>query len=306
MELKGFSAGSAGLDLQGAFSLLARNSVHRRPLDESLRTLTEAISRMLIVERVSLWALNGTRDALHCLDLFELTHNRHGAGEVLLEKDFPAYFAALGHEEMIVADDATTHPFTREFRESYLIPNGVVAMLDAPVHVMGELQGVLCIEQVGLHHGWTAVQRMFAAAAASLVALALIQHESSTVSDELEAANARLRAIFRSTRAAVVIANARTGLIVDLNPAAERLFGHAREALIGQPQTLLHPPDEAEHYQQLFSQQVHQADALMHCQVIGANGQPVTVEISAEVVDIGRGEALIQRIFRPMNPRNGG
>lgn len=300
MQLQGFSSSTPALDLQGAYTLLARNSISQKPLDEAIRLLTEAIGRMLIVERVSLWALNDVRNAIHCLDLYELTENRHSAGEILAAADYPGYFAALGREEMIVADDAATHSSTHEFRERYLVPNGIVAMLDAPIHVQGELQGVLCIEQVGLHHGWTAVQRMFVAAAASLVTMALVQHESSAVRNELAEANARLRAIFRATRAAVVIANAESGQIVDLNPAAERLFGHTREALIGQPQTMLHPPDEAERYQQIFARQVHCPDEPIRCQILDANGRMVPVEISAEVVDIGRGEKLIQGIFRPV------
>ena len=208
-----------------------------------------------------------------------------------------------GREEMIVADDPATHPNTHEFRRDYLPENGITAMLDTPIHVRGELQGVLCIEQVGAHNGWTPVQRMFAAAAANLVALTLVQHESATAQEALREANARLRALFETTSDAIVIASAGDGRIVDLNPAAERLFGRPRDELLGQAQTVLHPADSAAFYRQLFADYTSgRARSPVSCEVIDGEGRTVAVEISAQVVELADGEAIIQGVFRPLPP----
>ena len=299
----GSQAISPGLDLQGAFTLLARDADPRRPLDETLRSLTEATARMLIVERVSLWALAQDRLSLHCLDLFELSPARHTSGAVLTAAQYPGYFAGLQREEIIVADDAASHPLTCEFSKDYLTIHSITAMLDTPVHVRSELQGVLCIEQVGLHTGWSSVQRMFAAAAASLVALALVQHESTVAQDELKEANVKLRALFEATADAIVIARADDGGIIDLNPAAERLFGWCRSELLGKPQTCLHPPENRARYRALFDEHVaSNGKAPLACEIVAANGQHVAVEISAQVVDLGNGEAIVQGIFRPLPP----
>lgn len=303
MQLHGLSTHRHGIDLQGAFALLARNAAHDRPLDEALRALTEAVSRMLIVERVSLWALLPDQSAIECLDLYELTGNRHSSGMALSAKRYPAYFDGLRREEMIIADDARTHPCTREFNGDYLIPNDITAMLDTPIHVRGELQGVLCIEQVGPHEGWTPLQQMFAAGAANLVSLALVQHEASGMRDELREANDRLRALFEASGEAIVIARADNGVILDLNPAAERLFGRRRDTLVGKPQTTLHPPENAEHYRQLFNDYTSgRSHAPLACEIVDARGRHIEVEITASVVLASGNEPIIQGIFRPLPP----
>jgi PAS domain S-box-containing protein len=303
MNFQGLTTLSHGIDLQGAFTLLARNAVHGRPLDEALRALTEATARMLLVERVSLWATSADHASIHCLDLYELTPNQHSSGAVLAAADYPDYFAGLRQEAMIVADDAATHPCTHEFARDYLPQRGISAILDTPIHVRNALQGVLCIEQVGAHASWTPVQRMFSAATANLVALALVQHESTEAREELREANARLRALFEATREAIVIARTDDSRIVDLNPAAERLFGRRRADLLGQPQTVLHPPENPEYYRRLFAEHVAgHFSAPLPCDVVDASGRHIAVEITVKVIQQGTGEGLIQGIFRPLPP----
>jgi len=289
-----------GLDLQGAFNLLARDAIHERPIDETLRMLTEVCARMLIVERTGLWALADGRSTLECLDLYNLSLNEHSAGLRLERANYPHYFAGLQREEMIVADDAATHPCTFEFRHDYLLPNGITAMLDTPIHVRGELQGVLCIEQVGPHAGWTPMQRMFAAAVANLVALALVQNEASTVRERLNETSNRLRALFECSNEAVVIARATDGTIIDVNPAASRLLGRPRGELLNRPQTILHPEEDAEHYRRLFSEHTAARQSTpLACEILNAGGERIAVELSAHFIDADAGEGIVQKILRP-------
>lgn len=303
MQLQGLASHRRGIDLQDAFSLLARSTTHDGPLDEALRNLTEAAARMLIVERVSLWALAPDHSMISCLDLYELTENRHSSGMTLSASQHPAYFEGLRREQSIVADDAVTHPYTRELRNDYLLPNNITAMLDTPIHARGELQGVLCIEQVGPHGGWTPLQQMFATGAANLVSIALLQHEARSVRGELNDANQRLRALFEASGEAIVIARADNGLILDLNPAAERLFRCARDTLIGQPQTALHPADKSSYYQRLFTDYTSGCyHAPLACEVVDATGQHIEVEISTTLVLADQDEPIIQGIFRPLPP----
>lgn len=289
-----------GLDLQGAFNLLARKATHERPLDDTLRTLTEVCARMLIVERVSLWALAHGGTAIECLDLYQLSGNAHTSGDVLEETRYPHYFSGLRREESIVADDAATHPCTFEFRADYLLPNGITAILDTPIHVRGELQGVLCIEQVGPHGGWTPVQRMFAAAAANLVALALVQHEASAAREKLRETSGRLHALFEGSGEAIVITRADDGSIVDVNPAATRLLGRPRDELLDQPQSILHPQGEAADYGRLLGEHLGTGSAAPHaCEIVNAAGERIAVELSIRLVDLGAGREIVQGILRP-------
>lgn len=107
-------------------------------LARTIREATEAASCALDIDRVSVWQYDRMRRSIVCEDLFETSSGRHLRGMELDAERFPAYFEAMEAEEMIAADDAITDPRTSEFAESYLIPLGIGAMLDAPIWAGGE------------------------------------------------------------------------------------------------------------------------------------------------------------------------
>lgn len=295
---------SNSLDLQGAFAHLSRRGFAGKDLNEALRQLTESAGRMLNIERVSLWGLTAERSTLECIDLYELSTDRHNAGMKLLAAHYPAYFRALEQGEPIVADDAATHPSTQEFAENYLLMNRISAVLDSPIHVNGELQGVLCIERVGPHSAWTSVQRLFANAVANLVTLAIVQNQSALIRNELRDANARLRALFTGAPDAILIADGKTGHILDANPQAEQLFGRSHGQLVGILQSDLHPPGESARYRRLFEQHVSSgARGPVQGEIINGSGERIAVEISGEVVELGSGQKIIQGVFRRLPGR---
>jgi hypothetical protein len=115
--------------------------------------------------------------------------------------------------------------------------NGISALINSPIHVNGELQGVLCIERVGPHSAWTSVQRLFAHAVANLVSLALLQHQLLQIKEELRDANSLRRAV-AGARDAILISDATPGIFStptrrprncsdDLAAAARRLQSDA-------------------------------------------------------------------------------
>jgi len=147
------------------------------PLEAIVHPISEATARCLEVARVSVWEFNKEKTAIRCLDMY--VEGADGPSpEILLEKrDYPDYFEALLSERSIAANDAHTDPRTREFTEAYLVPQGIGALLDAPIRVGGELHGVLCHEHVGDAREWSATDQSFAASAADLVSLAIADHE---------------------------------------------------------------------------------------------------------------------------------
>lgn len=297
-------APASSLDLQGAFAHLSRRGYAGKDLNETLRQLTESAGRMLNIERVSLWGLGAERSTLECIDLYELSKDQHSRGMTLLAAHYPTYFRALEQGDPIVADDAAKHPCTYEFADDYLLMNGISALLDSPIHVNGELQGVLCIERVGPHSAWTSVQRLFAHAVANLVTLAIVQNQAALMRDELNDANTRLHALFTGARDAILIADARSGHILDANPQAERLFGRSRDRLVGILQSDLHPPGESARYRRLFEQHVSSGAAEpVRGEIVNLGGERIPVEITGEVVELGNGQTIIQGIFRQLAGR---
>jgi GAF domain-containing protein len=185
------------LELQEGIASLSRGAYFKEAsLDMMLSILTESAAQMSGVERVSIWALNNEHQELLCLDLFELSPRRHSKDQSIHASQYPFYFRALRAGSCISADDAYIHPLTAEFAADYLPLHGVTAMLDTPIHIRGELQGVLCLEQVGTHQPWTSAHGLFAQAVANLVTLALVEYEAGEARLQAHAAGERLKAVF--------------------------------------------------------------------------------------------------------------
>jgi two-component system sensor histidine kinase/response regulator len=158
--------------------LAKHDAIYKGNLEEALRMITETGSRVLGVERTSIWTFNEQGAALELLDLYERTPNRHITGFTLAAQDYPSYFQAIAHEEhAIAAHDAHADVRTREFSQSYLIPLGIGAMLDAPIRRRGHVVGVLCHEHVGGPRFWTTEEEYFSSSLATFMTLALEAHQ---------------------------------------------------------------------------------------------------------------------------------
>ncbi len=192
--------------LQDGVARLSRGAYFREAsLDMALSILTESAARISGVGRVSIWGLAGDRQELSCLELFELSAGRHGSGECVRAAHCPAYFAALSDASCIVADDALVHPSTAGFASDYLIRHRITALLDTPIHIRGELQGVLSLEQVVTREPWGSAHQLFAHAIANLVALALVEDEAGQARRQAQTATEHLRVISAPVRAAELL-----------------------------------------------------------------------------------------------------
>ena len=255
---------------------------------------------MLDIERVSLWGLTAERKSLECVDLYELSRNRHSVEVTLHAARYPEYFQALHRGEPIVADDAMKHPSTQAFSENYLLINGISALINSPIHVNGELQGVLCIERVGPHSAWTSVQRLFAHAVANLVSLALVQHQVLQIEEDLRDANSLRLALFAGARDAILISDASTGHILDANPQAEKLFGRQLQQLLGLLQSELHAAGDGLDMRQLRAPAQASDAAVVRSTVVNRDGKIIPVEIIGHEIQLEKGRKIVQGVFRPL------
>lgn len=132
---------------------------------------TPLAARTLDVDRVSIWLFVDDRAAIRCFELYERIRDEHSEGTAIRRADFPHYFRALEERRVIVADDARTHPATRELGATYLVPLGIGSMLDAPIYREGDVIGVVCHERIGPPRKWTQEDVDFAGSVADTIAL---------------------------------------------------------------------------------------------------------------------------------------
>lgn len=290
------------IELQEGVASLSRGVYFKEAsLDMTLSILTESAARMSGVERVSIWALTDDQSELRCLELYELTSGQHSRGGGIGANRYPAYFRALRSEKCIAADDAYQHPSTLEFAADYLPQHKITAMLNTPIHIRGELQGVFCLEQVGSRQPWTTSHRLFAHAVANLVTLALVEYEAEEARRLAVKANERLKAVFDASRDALLLTDGESGVVLDANRQAETLFACSRGDLVGKRQFQLHPEALASEASRNFRRVMEGLLPIdLVSQIQCGDGSVRPVEITTEVADLSDGQRLALEIFRPL------
>jgi PAS domain S-box-containing protein len=176
----------------GLLELTQNEAIISGDLHRAFQAITETASRVLAVERVSIWLFQENRSAIRLQDLYESSARQHSSGTILQADQFPSYFQAVEREEhTLAAHDAHVDPRTCEFSSSYLTPLGIGAMLDAPIRHKGKVVGVLCHEHLGPPRTWSTDEKTVAVSFATMVTLAMESMERQESEKALRQAKER-------------------------------------------------------------------------------------------------------------------
>ena len=213
-------------------SLTTGYAFPNRQFDERLRCILAISAQALQVERLSMWRVDGERQAIRCIEEYHRESDRFVSGAALRRQDAPAYFDALERERVIAAKDARTDPRTREFLDGYLTPKNIGAMLDVPLREDDSTVGVLCAEHVGAAREWTVDEQNFAVSVANLIVVALVDEERRNALTRLAESEAKARLIIDTAHDAFIGIDAESR-INTWNAQAERTFGWTRDEVLG-------------------------------------------------------------------------
>jgi len=150
---------------------------------ESLKKITSLASRVLNVDRVSVWKFNEDRREIECEKLFNKSNNTFDKGVILKKEDNPAYFESLSKNKTINVSDAINDNTTKAFSKHYLTPNRIASILDVFIQGQGDYYGIICFEHVGSIRDWSADEEEFATSVANLVSL-MVQSKNRMIAEE--------------------------------------------------------------------------------------------------------------------------
>ncbi|HLE75231.1 MAG TPA: PAS domain S-box protein [Candidatus Bathyarchaeia archaeon] len=128
--------------------------------------------------------------------------------------------------------------------------------------------------------------------------------ERKKMEEALRESEEKYRTQFEEALDAIVVADAETGIIIDVNRAVSELVGREKSELVGKHQRILHPPKEIEgDFSRTFKQHLKEKEGqILETQVITKRGEIKDVAIKANVFEF-RGKKLIQGMFRDITER---
>ncbi|HEU5078286.1 MAG TPA: PAS domain S-box protein [Opitutaceae bacterium] len=113
----------------------------------------------------------------------------------------------------------------------------------------------------------------------------------------------RYRLLLEQSTDAIVVADAETGLILQVNRSAGQLLGYAEQELVGRRHTILHPESQREVMREKFIQHARRGEILeRESTVQHRNGTIIPVQVRASLVTSG-GKKYFQAILRDSRPR---
>jgi PAS domain S-box-containing protein len=212
--------------------LTARYTNPSDPFGERLRSILEMSAHALDVERLSMWRFDDERMSIRCMGIYRRAGRQYESGSVLHRHHTPHYFDALERDRVVAANDARTDPRTCEFRDTYLIPSDIGAMLDVPLRHDNTTVGVLCAEHVGGSRSWTVDEQNFTISVANLIVVAIAEEERRRALVSLAESETRARLIVDTAHDAFIGIDS-AGRIAAWNAQAEATFGWTRDEVLG-------------------------------------------------------------------------
>jgi PAS domain S-box-containing protein len=271
-------------------------------LDSALKRITEADSKTLGVERVSVWFFDKDHTEIICEVLYQLSKNSYAKGLRLQVKQYPQYFQALEESRTIAANDAPTDSRTNEFAEGYLKPFGISSMMDVAIRLHGKVIGIVCHEHTGPKKEWTLEEQEFAASIADTVSLTFEALEHKKLDKELQESEVRYRALFEQAADAIVLIDPQDGALVEFNNKAHKQLGYTREEFKNLKISDIEVIETAEEVSKHIEKILKQGTGTFETKQRTKDGHIRDILVSAEVISI-RGRKIIQAIFRDITER---
>ncbi|MGD8786986.1 MAG: PAS domain S-box protein [Phycisphaerales bacterium] len=128
--------------------------------------------------------------------------------------------------------------------------------------------------------------------------------ERKKAQERLRRAEERYRIQFEGALDAIYVADAETGVLIDVNLAGTELVDREKSELVGKSHLILHPPEKDRgEFHETFGQHLGEKHGqTLETQVITKTGEIREVAIKANLLEVG-GKKVLQGIFRDITER---
>ncbi len=169
-------------------NLAKSRKIRNGELDQAIFEILESASRSMDNQRINAWVFNEDQSQINCIGNFDAKKNKLVEQPTLLRKNMPNYFKLFDTEKIIISTDSLNDPQTAELVESYLKPRNIVALMNIPIRIEGDMIGVLCFEHTGNSRIWNHQEQQFGLIVAQMISLALETSHRQRVARELKEA----------------------------------------------------------------------------------------------------------------------
>lgn len=173
-------------------------------LHDAIYEILEMSSKAVGTTRVNAWLFDDAHEHIECVGNYDTRVGKMIPQESLPVIEMPTYFMLFETEKIILAANAQTSPYTSELNDAYLVPNGIVSVMDIPLRSEGGIIGVICFEQVKQTRNWSLNDQKFGLIAAQMVSLAVETHKRKLAQQELEAALRQQKRLLSETNHRIV------------------------------------------------------------------------------------------------------
>ncbi len=173
-------------------------------LHDAIYEILEMSSKAVGVTRVNAWLFDEAHEHIECVGNYDTRVGKMIPQESLPVIEMPTYFMLFETEKIILATNAQTSPYTSELNDTYLVPNGIISVMDIPLRSEGGIIGVICFEQVKQTRSWSLNDQKFGLIAAQMVSLAVETHKRKLAQQELEAALRQQKRLLTETNHRIV------------------------------------------------------------------------------------------------------
>ena len=153
-----------------------------------LRYSTETLK----IDRATYRIYDPVQRTLKCFQSYNYKKDRIEQLDDINQEKHPIYFEAIFHSRTLAIDNVYQDPRAIELDKTYLLENEIYSVLDAKVHLEGELLGVFSFEKSLPHAKWTYSQQRYAGSLTDIIATAFSTYQNKKLEKEKEELISRL------------------------------------------------------------------------------------------------------------------